>query len=272
MDIHNIFRKFKKDHGEHPNDSINTSRCLHDLQKESYDPIVYLSFYQLHDLDGEDFCLILQTKEMKETGERFDRVLTIDATHNTTQYGLKLITVMSIDTTYNTAYPVMFALCSNEERRMIRCIFRCLKERSRNLTPEILLSDDDNNCWNVASSIFPSIHFHYLCVWHVDKNWRRQIRKKIDSKDRQRNVYGKLCLLRKERSKEYFELMLNAFMEDIKQYISFHEYFLQYYFPKDRTLKWAVCFRDVSVCDTTTHIENFHRDLKHNHFHGKRNR
>jgi hypothetical protein len=140
----------------------------------------------------DDFVLILQTKTMWELVNRFgNRLLAIDATHNTTCFGFKLITVSVVEPNSNYGFPVLFAITSGESGPYLNAVFVSMKvtnfvnqptinvselqNKSPDLLPKVLLSDDDNVSWSAARSHFPSITQHFLCVWHVDKNWKRQV-------------------------------------------------------------------------------------------------
>ena len=56
-------------------------------------------------------CIVLQTKEMRNTFEQYYNTITIDATHCISRYSnVKLITVMAINDLRNEAYVDVFCL------------------------------------------------------------------------------------------------------------------------------------------------------------------
>lgn len=74
-----------------------------------------------------------------------------------------------------------------------------------------------------------------------------------------------LCVIRWERSRENFENMLPVLVNQLPD--DFRAYFTTYYVP--RAEKWALCYRDPELPDTTAHPESFHRVLKHVYMQGR---
>jgi hypothetical protein len=146
-----------------------------------------------------------------------------------------------------------------------------------------LLSDDDATSWNVASQVFSSsLQHHFLCTWHVDKNWKShvflqqlcqldneltvlQLREKVGNTALKQQIYSQLCVIRWERDRHAFERMLPVFVNQLPD--DFRHYFTTYYVG--RAEKWALCYRDPEMPDTTAHPESFHRVLKHVYMEGK---
>lgn len=59
-----------------------------------------------------------------------------------------------------------------------------IKAKSLHINPLILMSDDDPTYFKVASSIFSKDITHYLCKWHIHKNWRINLRSIADEEIR----------------------------------------------------------------------------------------
>jgi hypothetical protein len=74
-----------------------------------------------------EFFLIIMTQFMIKLIQDYGRLLAIDATHNTTPYGFKLITVMVVDPQTNSGYPVAFCIAPSENERCVRALFMTLK-------------------------------------------------------------------------------------------------------------------------------------------------
>ena len=54
---------------------------------------------------------------------RYGGLLAIDATHNTTPYGFKLITVMVVDPSTNAGYPVAFCIAPTKTKNVSKRFF-----------------------------------------------------------------------------------------------------------------------------------------------------
>ena len=55
------------------------------------------------------------------------------------------------------------------------------------------MTDDDNAGWNAAKNVFGSDLRHFLCIWHVHKNWHLKIQQYIKDKEQQAEIYCLLC-------------------------------------------------------------------------------
>eukprot|EP00474_Spongospora_subterranea_P011076 CRZ11534.1 hypothetical protein [Spongospora subterranea] len=82
------------------------------------------------------------------------------------------------------------------------------------LQPVVLFSDDDTTSWNVAIDVFSlSMKHHFLCTWHIDKNWRSHLRDVKDVKLRQ-TIYHQLCVLRWERDPSVLPPEFSSYLQN----------------------------------------------------------
>ena len=157
-------------------DSASVEMFVSELSKEAFDPILLYKRQHHTDsrypsLSAESFVLALQTEYQREMYQQHvGKVMCIDATHGTNQYGFKLITVMVADhygqgihfgvcVTYtytlpvlylscvyyvNTGYPIAWCIADQENTTVIQIFFKSLKERSPNTNVHVLMSDDGN--------------------------------------------------------------------------------------------------------------------------------
>ena len=129
-----------------------------------------------------------------------------------------------------------------------------------------------------GDSDFPSLQHRYLCVWHVDKSWKENVTSdsasnlslanghQLDPAKRSQTptseyLYQELKRLRTVQDGSILSILITNFLEKwsgLEQ--KFTDYFRENYVT--RTEEWAVCYRDVSIPDTTAHAEAFHNILK----------
>ncbi|CEP01397.1 hypothetical protein PBRA_002003 [Plasmodiophora brassicae] len=260
-------------------DATATDDYLRELRSSdcSWDPVLHYKPCGIGDdslpLKMDDFFLVLMTKAQRDLLLRFgNSLIAIDATHQLTMHGFLLTTILVVDQDTNSGLPVCFCLSSGVSESFIRPMFDVIKSRlPESFAPTTMISDDDNVCWNVARSVFPTLKNHILCIWHIDKNWRRQCREKIRDQGVRLRVYKELCVLRRIRSVPEFEQALCAFMSSLRDEdaaADFRTYFEKYYIPRKEM--WAICYRHCELPGTTAHPEAFHRVLKYVYLHGKR--
>ena len=104
---------------------------------------------------------------------QYGKLVTIDATHKTTQYDKhQLVTIMVVDSD-NHGICVGWMLCSSESGRTMKVFASVLRKLCGNIQMEILLTDDTNAGWNAFKEIFGSLEMHFLCNWHLKQNWRK---------------------------------------------------------------------------------------------------
>ena len=85
-----------------------------------------------------------------------------------------------------------------------------------------------------------------------------QVKTLVKGDAEKKQVCQDLVVLRKERNRAKFDVMLQSFVRSISG--DFFEYFLRYY--HEPPSMWAVCFRDPQCPDTNAHAESFHRVLR----------
>ena len=109
-----------------------------------------------------------------------------------------------------------------------------------------------------------------LCVWHVDRAWRRALKDNVASHELQVEVYHMLRTVMQEIDEEVFGLYLNALVEHLQQVAPrFATYFTGYC---SRCSEWAYCFRKGTRANTNMYVESFHNVLKSAYMERKANR
>ena len=193
-------------------------------------------------------------------------VICIDATHGMGN-GFKMITIMTINEFYQ-GIPLAFCISRTETATVLQAFFEAIKKRvGKPLHSKYFMSDDAEyyfTTWKEVMDPNDSLQLkHWLCTWHVNQAWKKNLKKKVQGKPKQDELKKRLYDLKYETNQILYDEKLAKFHEDIgkdPEFNTFYEYLVTFYFP--RIEKWAFVFRDVNCLTTNTHLEAFHKTFK----------
>ena len=227
------------------------------------------------DLNVNDFALGLmnekQIKTLLDAESGPTSIICADATHGTSKYQIKLITLLAVDS-LGKGMPCAFFFSTREDQVALSYFFQSVKSRiGRSLQPKIFMTDDAGAYWNAFLEVMDCQSTkRLLCVWHVDKNWRKQLIEKVKDTLKKSKIYKQLCILRLEPDVEKFNQMLTNFLSRCKKSSDtkeFAKYFESEY--SNRTKLWAACYRHHSYINTNMYLESMHKTLKYSVFEKK---
>ena len=134
------------------------------------------------------------------------------------------------------------------------------------------MSDDAEQYFNAWKGVFGGNKTRkVLCVWHIDRSWRKALHEHIKDKEEQIYVYHSLCLLLQELDEPTFRVMLQSFLTHLHtNHKHFYIYFQNVYYSGLQ--EWAACYRKGCTANTNMFVESFHRVLKVVYLHHKQNR
>ena len=127
------------------------------------------------------------------------------------------------------------------------------------------MSDDADVYYNAWSFVMGEPHRKLLCVWHVDRAWKKNLCK-IKNKTLHPKIYKIARSLMELGDQQKFEDLLKKFLELLQEdpeTKDFHKYFLTEYASRHET--WAWCHRIGLRVHHNMHLEAVHRVLKHVH-------
>ena len=260
------------------NDALSTSLKVDALRQESFDPV--LLFKQqgtedpTHGLSKEDFFLAIMTKQQLDIYKKFaGRILCMDSTHNTNIYSFKLITLMVPDE-FRKGYPVAFCISNREDELAMSLFLSSVRSLSPETKVNVIMTDDDNAGWNAARSVYGSQLRHFLCTWHIQRSWIKNIHNHFREDALKTEVYCYLCAMLQAKSENDFLKYKDAFVSKFQPINpGFLKYLADRYFSRPE--KWSLCFRkgtEYANVNTNMFVESFHNLLKTIYFSGKRNR
>jgi len=224
-------------------------------------------------LDINDFMLIILTETQKEVLKKFGSgKLCIDSTHGTNQYNFNLTTIVVIDE-FGEGYPAAFCISTKIDEVHMTVFFSKIKEAIDCFAPNVFMSDDAPAFWNAwIKTMYPIPKFHLLCKWHIDNNWRKNLKKIAGPQTVKAYIYKTLRVLLEEPNETQFETLLDSFLCKLKEEPALHNfkaYFVNHYVNRKKL--WAACYRHQVMLNTNMVLEAFHKTLKYVYLKAKKN-
>ena len=170
-----------------------------------------------------------------------------------------IYTILVLDD-YQEGIPVAFVISNCEDKTVLVHSLESIKLKCNSFQSCLwFMSDMAPQFFNAWKEVFDVTSTKCLwCGWHVDRAWRKALKKYCNCLEDQKEIYHQLRTLMVETSPTSFKLLLTKFLTVHKE-TKFIEYFKTYYDNCDR---WALCFRSGSPMNTNMHTESFHRVLK----------
>ena len=213
----------------------------------------------------------MQTEFQKDAMLYFGKkVILMDATHGTTQYDFLLISVLVADS-HGEGIPVSWAISNKEDTNTISLFLQAVHSRIGNFEIECFMSDCAELYFNAWQCTFGGKNTRkLLCIWHVDRAWRRALNDHVEEQQDKIEIYHQLYVLLQEREENQFMVKLQQLMSFLSdKYPDFHQYFNTQYVAKVK--EWATCFRIGTIVNTNMFVESFHCLLKVNYLNKKQN-
>jgi hypothetical protein len=157
------------------------------------------------------------------------------------------------------------------------------------------MSDDANQFYNAWTTVMCNKNddvkpIKLLCSWHVSRNIRKNVIKFVNDDDKiefnlnekkikkkkkklisksgnKRSVLNNFFQLRNELDPVKFDKKLKEFLNLIKQFPEFDNYFRNYYL--NRLDQWTYIRRKYLKINTNMSQENYHKIIKQSYFHNK---
>ncbi|XP_054278526.1 uncharacterized protein LOC128996980 [Macrosteles quadrilineatus] len=220
------------------------------------------------------FMFGLQTKDQRQLMvEGCKLILLLDETHCTNQYGFTLLNLLIVDEK-KRGWPVGHFITNRSDERCLELFFKALKSKIPQLDINCVITDDDPKLINAIEKGFEEELRHILCLWHLTRNFKKQLREKAP-RDLIPEMFVSLKLMIEAKTYSEFEQYSDAFLSKFKDEApDFVSYLKQYYLTEPRKQKWAKCHRNFyhGEVDTTNYIESFHNRLKTTYMERKPNR
>ncbi|KAK6057936.1 zinc finger, C2H2 type [Cooperia oncophora] len=219
-----------------------------------------------------NFRLVIITPEQVEILRRFSaKGISIDDTHCTTRYDLKLATLMTVDD-YGRGVPSAFLLSSKMDKN--ECVFLSeeVKKVYEAFSPKFFLSDDTMSFWNAYKAVFPENETtKLLCAWHclraIFDGLKRFFPAAGDEKRCEFAGWIKVLFTQSNgvefsRAKSHLLTLLNKWtLEGDAGSMRFLQYLRVNYLSRES--QWAPYMKVEAIANTTIVSERWHRTLKY---------
>lgn len=206
---------------------------------------------------------------------RSNAIIQIDDTHGLNKMNCKLTSVHVKDE-FHQGLPIAFLLSHKVDTDTIKEFLSGLKVVVGRIKASVFMSDLVNTFYNAWCQVMVDCNepppIRLWCSWHVVRAISKNCRSKIKSSevingkkvDHSIQVMKQFLDLRDELNRNVFFTKLNAFLNFVKQFDQFHNYFTTYYL--DQYQLWAYCFRTHLKINVNMTIENYHFILKDSYF------
>lgn len=241
---------------------------MEELKTLPYNPVVLFKPQgqrksdSMDNLSTDDFLIVLQIQfqrdAMKEHG---NAVIMMDATHGTTQHDFQLITIFLMDE-HGSGLPVAWAIINRENSTVLNEFLKAVHLRVGDLHPFYFMSDCAEQYFNSWCGVFGrNATQKLLCIWHVDRAWRKGLSDHISNKQDRIEVYHQLRVLLQAQNESELVNGLQQMLSFLHtNHDDFYKYFNTYYVPHVK--QWATCYRIRTLVNMNMFAEAFHHVLK----------
>uniref|UniRef100_A0A1X7T713 C2H2-type domain-containing protein n=1 Tax=Amphimedon queenslandica TaxID=400682 RepID=A0A1X7T713_AMPQE len=201
QDIHNLKRLLNlQGIMKHSNDYESTCAWVEELKAKHYNPVIVFKPQgkeqtgSVNDLAKDDFLLAIQTEFQKDALQQY----VIDD--------------------HGTGLPVAWAVSNREDSMLLMQFLIVVNERVGSLTPKYFMSDCAEQYFTAWCGTFGHNNTQKLvCIWHVDRAWRKSLQTHVNSQQNRVEIYHHLCVLLRETDQKSFHRLLKVVYLEGKQ-------------------------------------------------------
>ncbi|XP_025415308.1 uncharacterized protein LOC112687015 [Sipha flava] len=165
---------------------------------------------------------------------------------------------------YGTGCPVAYYFSNRADETIFKLFFSQMKSKVGVIEPEVFMCNDAPAYYNAWSIVMGDVPHRLLCIWHVDRNWRKHLCKIKRRAEKKFLVYKTLRVLLQITSVDEFKTCQDQVINDLLKDEDTHAfgiYFKDSY--SKRSEVWAYCYRLKKGINTNMYLESFHKVLKH---------
>lgn len=192
----------------------------------------------------------------------------MDSTFGIGVGNFKLTTLLHFANT-GDGIPVLFLISPSDDTTAVETMLKAFRDKIGEFHTDAFISDDARSFRNAWTNVMGPAEKYFLCTWHVKCAVNEKIGTLIEKEKDKKDLIEAFKILVDERDMETFYDYLEAFKLYLRSngFNEFLAYFEKNYImandQSDRVKMWALCFRQELRLPTNNHIENYHKDLKH---------
>ena len=241
-DLFNIEKAFGLDNIQrHPNDQDSVLSWIQEWEGSDDNPIVFYKLQgQLKEevaLKKDDFVVIMQTEFQKHLMQKFgSKGLCCDTTHGTTGYDFKLNSLLVLDE-FEEGVPVAFCLSNRDNFAFMKLFFSKIRDNTGAISPCWFMSDTASQFYEAFALVNECSPKQFICVWHVDKAWKEELRGKVKNFESQTVIYKYLRIALEQTDPLVFEDCLTEMLRRLtlqKETERFANYFQSFWIPQKK--------------------------------------
>lgn len=195
-----------------------------------------------YEMSSEDFVIGIQTQFQRELLKKHaNKMICSHVSQGNESF---LMTLLVVDKDSNDVIPVCWLLGSVQEDRLFRPFLEALRAKCGNIETDLFVTNLSSALYHVWADTFSKPWRKLDCSWHVDEDWRSNLKIYIPDRENRLIVYAYLKALQYEGDEIHFRKILQEFMAFLGEASSeFKCYFSKNYLQGDRCSHWALCFR-----------------------------
>ncbi|KAK6021027.1 zinc finger, C2H2 type [Ostertagia ostertagi] len=256
-DLWNLIKKYKIRPG--CKDAVDMTSVMVRVEESNPDDGIRM-FRPPDDPSGKGFLMVIVTPlQLKWLQAYSSRGVSLDDTHHTTRYNVKLATLMR------------FLLSGTMTTEDVSKLFEVIRQLMPRFHPRTMVTDEAQCFWNGFRKVFPGTltQLHY-CRTHIAKTWERKTRELVQA-DLRPTVDKALGDLLKEKQLNVFEQRFGEILAYLRaqEQVEMADYLTKNYLGK--TKSWASFANRGAVMDTTMISERWHRTIKDDILHRNAN-
>jgi len=152
--------------------------------------------------------LLWMSPAQRELYSKFNDVVIVDTTYNTNRFQMMFCIITVVDSNYKSRI-VACSIIEDETLDTYRWIFDTILTET-GFSPGIIFTDSDPSLIRSIKEIYPDTH-HMLCIFHIDLNLRKKLRKKLGNKFEE--FRKKFYSCRNSLCEDLFEIRWNQLLE-----------------------------------------------------------
>ena len=97
--------------------------------------------------------------------------------YNTNQYKFYLLNLLIPDE-YGVGFPVAHFIINYLDEMTLACVLKIIVDKFPNMEVNCVMTDGDEAIANAVETAFGKNVRHLLCLWHVKRNWLKNLKTK----------------------------------------------------------------------------------------------